>query len=303
MASLLVGNMATEERNVLLHQLTQVRNAGSELVNTVIGTDPSNDDGLLLILGTLARDNQDDIQHSIVDELLRRLNAVQGSGSGTEEIITYYALGNTGSELALNALLEGLNHGEIDVQVSAIRSLEALVCQSVTQQINLLHETTEDKILEEVVSLLIEAFDNQACIVVSDELLNVTVEIATQLENPHLYEFLIKYLKRLHTSEANLYIATIKQQYNYGHVQHELVSDTSFDSRIKRGSEWEEQNSVYDVVANYEERRRDVVTYPVYKAYIWGKTLGVSKLQMQMGAGDQLFQFCLVGLREMKNIV
>ena len=214
MASLLAANMVLEEKNVLLHQLTQVRNAGSELVNTVIGTNPSDDDGLLLILGALARDNKDDIQRLIVDELLRRSNAVQASVTGTEEVITLnYALGNTGSELALDVILESLTHGEIDVQVSAVRSLEAHVCQPVTQQglINLLHATTEDKVLEEVVSLLIEAFDNQACTVVSDELLNVTVETAIELQNPHLYEFLIKYLKRLGTSEADIHIATIKQ--------------------------------------------------------------------------------------------
>ena len=42
---------------------------------------------------------------------------------------------------------------------------------------------------------------------------------------------------------------------------------------------------MYDVVANYEQRRHDVMTYPVHKAYIWGKRLGVSKLELRMGAG------------------
>jgi len=288
MKSLLAEKMTAEEKTVLLHQLSQVRNAGSDLVNTVIAMNPSDDDGLLLILGALARNSKDDVQRSVVDELIKRLNTVQESDSNTEQVITLnYALGNTGSELARETILQSLTHDEIEVQVSAIRSLEAHVCQPETQQalINLLHVTTEDKVLEEVVSLLIEALENQACTTVGEELLDTTVETTQRLKNPRLYEYIINYLEQLGTSEADIHIATIKQQYNYGDSQHELVSDTSFSSRIKRGSDWDDQNSVYNVVADYSQRQQDVMTYPVHKAYIWGKNLGVSKLELKMGAG------------------
>ena len=108
----------------MLHQLAQISNAGHELVDTVININPSNDDDLLLVLGALARNNDHAIQTVVVDELLRRLDTVKSSTNNTDLIILLnYALGNTGSKLAINALLSSLDHDDIDTQVSVIRGL------------------------------------------------------------------------------------------------------------------------------------------------------------------------------------
>ena len=117
--------MREDERDVLLHQLAQISNAGPELVDTVININPSNDDSLLLVLGALARNNDRAIQNVVVGELLRRLDTVKSSTNNTKLIILLnYALGNTGSKLAIDALLSSLDHDDIDTQISVIRGLD-----------------------------------------------------------------------------------------------------------------------------------------------------------------------------------
>ena len=55
--------------------------------------------------------------------------------------------------------------------------------------------------------------------------------------------------------------------------------------RRRRGSDWDENNSDYDVVADYSSRKSDVLTYPLHKAYLYGKKIGISKLYAQFAAG------------------
>ena len=163
MGSLLTKSLDKDERDVLLYQLSQITNAGSELVDTIINMNPSNEDGLLLILGALARNNDAVIQNKVVNELTRRLEVAKSSGNSSEDIVTInYALGNTGSRLAIDALLSSLDHDDLDTQVAVIRSLNIHLDQPAVQQalIILLAKVTEDKVLEEMLMILKDGFDN-----------------------------------------------------------------------------------------------------------------------------------------------
>ena len=280
--------MEDDEKNVLLYQLMQLRNASLHLVNTIISTNPSNDDNIILVLGALGRNSNVTVQKVIVDELLKRLSVVITSTNSTETLsMLNYALGNSASKLAVDALLLGLQHDDIDVQISAIRSLGHHLDQPIVQDalIVSLTLTDEDKVLEEILMILLGAFDSMILTTPSKELLNATVSCAIKLENPNLYELLIKYLQKIHV-DVEVYLNLLKQQDNYGETVHEHISDTNdTDSRIKRGTDWDEDNSEYDVVANYNQRRWDVNAYPKHKAYIWGDTFGVDKLNAKVGAG------------------
>ena len=55
--------------------------------------------------------------------------------------------------------------------------------------------------------------------------------------------------------------------------------------RHRRGSDWDQYNPDYDIVASYSSRVKDVQDYPQHKAYIWGKRFGVSKVYAHFGAG------------------
>ena len=228
------------------------------------------------------------IQKVVVDELLKRLNIVLSSGNNEAVTTLIYALGNSGSKLAISRLLSTLQYDDIDIQISAIRSLASHLDQPVVQQaiITLLPLTDEDIIFEEILKILMDAFENKILTNPSEELINAIINSAILLENPNLYELVAKYLHHLKTDGIDIYLSLLKQQHNYGEVQHERISDLyKNDSRVKRGSDWDKNDPDYDVVASYSQRKSDVINYPFHKAYIYGKTFGVDKLNMKVGAG------------------
>ena len=288
--------MSEEEQDTLLHQLVQLNKAQSHLVDTVISVNPSNDDNLLLILGALARNNDAAIQSKIVKELLGRLAVAKSTGNSSEAIaFINYALGNTGSRLAIDALLSSLSHDDVDTQISVIRGLDVHLDQSAVQQAltTLMKTSAEDGVLEEVLAILNDAFNNKVLQSPSKELLNAIVDMAIKLENANLYELLIQYLKLVGTSDAQEMINIIMQQHNYGEVINERVSNVAGDSRIKRGTDWDStSSSYYNLVASYSQRRSDVLTYPTHKAYIWGDKHGISKLNLKLGVGTFVGAYC-----------
>ena len=273
----------------------QLSNADLHLVNTIISTNPSNDDSIIMVLGALGRNSNTTVQKFIVDELLKRLSEAIITTNNTDTLSTLtYALGNSGSKLAIDALLSSLQHDDIDVQISAIRSLGYHLDQPIVQDafIVSLTLTDEDKVLEEILMILLDAFDSMILTNPSEELLNATVNCTIKLKNPNLYELLIKYLQKIDVG-VKAYINLLKQQDNYGEVDRDRISEANgVDSRVKRGSDWDEYNSDYDVVASYSQRRYDVTTYPYHKAYIWGRTYGVDKLNLKVGAGAFIGAYC-----------
>ena len=282
--------------------MSQLEKAGSDLVDTVISANPSNDDNLLLVLGALARNNDAAIQSKVVKELLRRLN-VDKSTDNSSIVSINYALGNTGSRLAINALLSSLSHDDVNTQISAIRGLDVHANQPAVQQalITLLKTSTEDAVLEEVMAILNDALNNKVLQNPNKELLNAIVDMTIKLENANLYELIIQYLKLVGTNEAQEMISIITQQHNYGQVTNERANDMTGIPRIKRGSDWDASDSLYDSVASRSHRRRDVVNYPTHKAYIWGREHGVSKLKYKVGVGAFVGAYCGGTTNRFKN--
>ena len=263
--------------------MSQITNAGATLIDTIIKMNPANEDDLLLILGALARNNDAAIQSKVVNDLIRRLEAAKSSGNSSEDIVTInYALGNTGSRLAIGALLSGLDHDDLDAQVAVIRSLDVHLDQPAVQQalITLLATITEDKVLEEVLLILKDGFNSNVFNNPNKDMLNAVINATIRLENPNLYELLIEYLTIIGTDEALRNIIIIMQQENYGEVMHEHAAG---DSRVKRG--WDSTNSFYNLIASYYDRRSDVLTYPRYKSYLMGRNYGINSLYFQIGAG------------------
>ena len=287
-SALLRRKLTEEERNTLLDQLVVIKKPSLDLVETVISSIPSNDDGIILVLGTLARSNNFAIQKVAIDELVQRLNTVLSSSDNEEVTTLIYALGNSGSKLAVSPLLSTLQYDDIDIQISAIRSLASHLDQPVVQQaiITLLSSTDEDKILEEILKTLIDAVENKILTNPNKELIDATINSTIKLQNPNLYELFVKYLEQLKIDEFSIYLDLLKQQHNYGDIQHEHFSDIKRNtSRVKRGSDWDENNPEYDVVTSYSQRKSDVDNYPCHQAFILGKRLGIDQLNLKIGAG------------------
>lgn len=281
--SALRKNLNEDERKALLHQLGLLKNANLDLVNTIISSIHTNDDDIILVLGALARNNNFTIQKVITDELSKRLNTVLSSNNIETASTLIYALGNSGSKLASFPLLSTLKYDNVDIKICVIRSLSLYLDQPIVQEaiVSLLPSADEEKVLEEILKILIDAFEHKILTNPSEELVGTIINSAAQLEDPNLYELLIKYLHLLKINENDVYLDLLKQPYNNGELQHHINGT----SRVKRGSDWDQSYSGYDVVASLYERRNDVTMYPDHRAYIWGKTFGGSKLNLKVGAG------------------
>ena len=287
--------MSEHERDTLLHQLVQVNKAGPDLIDSIISTNPSNEDSLILVLGALARNNDVAIERTVVKELLRRLSVAKTTGNNNEVIAINYALSNTGSRLAIDALLSSLSLNDVDTQISVIRGLDVHLDQPGVQQalIVLLEKSTEDAVLEEVLGILKDAFNNKVLQDPSKELLGAIADMAIKIENANLYELLIQYLKLVGTDETQEIINTIMQLHNYGHLTIEYIGNAPGDSRIKRGAKWNSNSSsYYDLVASYSQRRNDTLSYPTHKAYIWGDKYGVDNFHAKVGVGAFIGAYC-----------
>ena len=288
LGSALRKKLNEDERSALLYQLALIKNPSLELVNTVISSISSDDDAIILVLGALGRTINVTVQNFTVDELLKRFYTALSSNNNDAITTLIYALGNSGSKLSIFPLLSALHFDDIDIQISAIRSLASHLDQQAVQQaiITLLPLTDEDKILEEVLKILIDAHENKVLTKPSEELISTVIKCAVKLENPNLYELAAKYLDHLNFDGLDVYLDLLKQQHNYGEVQRDHISDLyKNSSRVKRGTDWDEHNSDYDVAASYAQRRSDVINYPHHKAYIWGRTFGVDMMKMKVGAG------------------
>ena len=289
LGSALKRHMNENERSAFLHQLMLIKNSSLELVNNVISSISSNkDDDLILALGALARNSDLLVQKVIIDELLERLNSVLSCGDVGAVTTIIYALGNSRSKLIIVPLLPSLEHDDIDIQISAIRSLKFHLDQSDVEEaiIALLHSSEEDIILEEVLNALLYTFQNKILISPSKELITAIMNSAVQLENPHLYELVAKYLYDTKIDGTDIYMDTLRKQHNYGNFQYDHISETDGNySRIKRGSDWDESDSDYNIVASYYTRRSDVSNYPDHKAYIYDRSFSAGSLGMSVGVG------------------
>ena len=287
--------MSEHERDTLLHQLVQVNKAGPDLIDSIISTNPSNEDSLILVLGALARNNDVAIERTVVKELLRQLSVAKTTGNNNEVIAINYALSNTGSRLAIDALLSSLSLDDVDTQISVIRGLDVHLDQPAVQQALtvLLEKSTEDAVLEEVLGILKDAFNNKVLRDPSKELLGAIGDMAIKIENANLYELLIQYLKLVGTDETQEIINTIMQLHNYGHLTIEYIGNAPGDSRIKCGAQWNSNSSsYYDLVASYSQRRNDTLSYPTHKAYIWGDKYGIDNFHAKVGVGAFIGAYC-----------
>ena len=289
LGSALKEHMDENERSELLDQLMLIKNASLELVNTVIGIiSKNNDNDLILALGALARNSDLLVQKVVVKELVESLNLVLSSSDVGTVTTLIYALGNCRSKLIVFPLLSTLEHNDIDIQISAIRSLTFHLDQPDVEQsiITLLHSSREDVILEEILKALLYTCQNKILTSPSKELIIAIMNRAVQLKNPHLYELVAKYLHDLKIDDIDLYMDTLKRQDNYGYLQYDYASDTDGNnSRIRRGTDWDSSSSSYNSVASYYTRRSDVTNYPNHKAYIYGQSFDIGSLGMTVGVG------------------
>ena len=108
----------------------------------------------------------------------------------------------------------------------------------------------------------------------SMELQTALVASAVQLGDVELAELVLSFVEVFETSQSAGLVEALENS----------IATEKVESRERRGTDWDESNSDYGVVASQGSRAADVRNYANHRAYIWGKTLGISQANIKLGA-------------------
>ena len=212
----------------------------------------------------------------IVTFLLNRLEEAPRSAL---TIIHYiHALGNTGSLFALDTIVTFHNHSAIEVQLASISAMRKLINNPhVEETLNSILHTTPASYehvvaIAETLSEGVKYLEERDIVYTpSLELQTALVASAVQLGDVELAELVLSFVETFESPDSEGLV--------------DALEDIQSSSRRRRGSDWDESNSDYNIVASQGSRAADVRNYPNHRAYIWGKTLGISQANIKLGAG------------------
>ena len=257
----------------------------SKLEN-LISSDIHTDDPLLLAYGGVISRASPELQQRMIPFLLNRLQ--QAENNSTSLIHHILSLGNTASPRIASFLIDYLNHPEIEVQLSAILAMRFIMNEPSVQisLTNLLGrpETSENHLLMVTKALLYgieRAKLNHEEKPYSQDFAEALVMLAVDIDNEELHSALADYLHEVKTQESKDLIEILQ----FAKATHHVNEDYSNTTRFRRGRQWDENNSVYNLVAPLSVRQADVRMYRHRLSYIWGKKFGGGDINAEVAAG------------------
>ena len=114
----------------------------------------------------------------------------------------------------------------------------------------------------------------------SSDFVEALVLSALGTENEGLHAAFTNYLQAVNTDDS---LALLKL-FKYAKKK-DFGENESNHTRFRRGTQWDENNSVYNLVAPLAERQEDVSKYQHKLSYIWGKQFGGGDINAQVAAG------------------
>ena len=253
----------------------------SELENR-IGNDTHSTDPLLLTYGALVAKASPDLQQRMTLFLLSRLPQAETNSSSLIHHIL--SLGNTESHQVTSSLTDYLQHPDHHVQLSSIYALRYATSDSLVQKAltTLLSQSqVSDEHLATVLQCLLYGLEHASN---THTQTPFKIELATELtssvmntDNEELQQALIKYLHQVNNEESMDLVRLITSTHT--------STSYSNSTRLRRGTNWAENNAVYNLISPHSTRQDDVRHYGYRKAYIWGKKFGVEEGNIQVAAG------------------
>ena len=251
----------------------------------LISPDVHSSDPLLLAYGAIISRASPNLQERMMLFLTDRLP--QAETNSTSLIHHILSLGNSASPNMSQILIDYLKHPEIDVQLTSILAMRFIMNQSLIQKYlqNMLYQLdfTEDHITMIVKALLYGCERAKVTNQVkpySNNLAETLVVIAAATDNEEMHVALTTYLKTIST-EHSLDLLNILSSVKNSSFE----MDASNTTRLRRGTTWDENNSVYNLVAPLSVRQNDVRIYQNKLSYIWGKKFGVKDINAEVAAG------------------
>ena len=189
-----------------------------------------------------------------------------------------HALGNTGSLFALYTITSFLNHSAVEVQLASISAMRKLIYNPLVEETLFSILQSMPTSYEHVVAIAETLSEGAKYLEERDidytpsvELQTALVASAVQLGDVELAELVLSFVETFETPESEGLV--------------EALEDIKSSNRGRRGTDWDESNSYYDIVASQGSRAADVRNYANHGAYIWGKTLGISQANLKVVAG------------------
>ena len=277
-----------EELETVILYIAMVSNPHPQLVTkleNLISSDVHSGDPLLLAYGSIISRASPELQQRMILFLINRLP--QAETNTTSLIHHILSLGNTASPRIASFLIDYLGHPEDDVQLTSILAMRFLMAelsiQTSLKEFLRQPQTSEDHLLMIVKALLYGSeratMNNEEKPYSSDFAEALTVSVANS-DNEELHSALSTYLQTINTKDSHDLLKFLK-----------LAKHTDFDekysnvTRFRRGTQWDENNSVYNLVAPLAERQEDVRKYQNKLSYIWGKQFGGGDINAQVAAG------------------
>ena len=237
-------------------------------------------DPLLLAYGALASETTMASEQRIVSFLLSRL---QQAPTNTTILVHFIqALGNSGSKYALDTIVSYLNHSNLQVQLVSISAMRKLINDPLVEDLLLALLQATPISMEHVVVIaetLIAGYkyldEKEVDYTPSLSLQMALVAATLQLEDLELAELVLSFVENFGTKKL---VIVLRQAITDG-------KERSIQTRVRRGTDWDEYSSYYDLVASHSSRAADVRNYPRHRAFIYGKKIGISKANLKIGAG------------------
>ena len=240
-------------------------------------------DPLLLTYGALASETTMASEQRIVSFLLSRL---QQAPTNTTILVHFiHALGNTGSYYALDTIVSYLNHSTLQVQLVSISAMRKLVNDPVVEDLLLALLQATPVSVEHVVAIaetLIAGYkyldEEEVDYTPSLSLQMALVAATLQLGDVEFAELVLSFIENFGNQRTKKLVVVLEQAIAEG-------KESRVQIRGKRGTDWDEYNSDYNIVASQSSRAADVRNYPSHRAFIHGKTLGISEANIKVGGG------------------
>ena len=267
------------ERETIITVISMIPNAHMAFVTALQeyilkSGDLQEKDALLLSFGILASTAQHDVELVVTNFLVEQLQNATDGNDTSALVHLLLAMGNTGSKLVMTTVLSYLDHEKRDVQDASIIALVKFTHIGEVQ--DALHEVlasdpdedTINRIMQTLIrgQLYAEGIDLHIEVDLSHPMFSTLVTVVLNTNNTDLMNQLSIYLRKAGGEQAT-----------------EMLEQ--LHTRLRRGTDWDEHNSDYDCVASQSSRAGDVVTYPKHKAYIYGKRVGSSDVNLKVGGG------------------
>ena len=238
-------------------------------------------DPLLLAYSALAAETTTANEQRIVSFLLSQLEQAPSS----DAVLVHYihALGNTGSQYALDTIVSYINYTSLQVQLVSIGSLRKLINNPVVEDLFYAMLQTTPVSFEHVVTIAETLIDGYTYhdggnYMPPVSLQEALVTAALQFGDVELSELVLTFLENIDSSDSGSLAETLEQALAAG-------EDISIQTRGRRGTDWDMSNSDNDIAASHCSHVADVRNYPLHNAYVYSKKLGIDKANVKFDAG------------------